>query len=131
MSPLIIVLIIVLVCLIIGAIGVGVYIAVFRSKPENKGKDYDPAMIWLIMLIAFFVGLLIAAGYFLWTGRECEECEWGAKDIQALRGAQSTIDILREKANKVPRGLDYTTECEAGGDACGVRTRPKVQPVRG
>jgi len=123
MSPLLIATIIIVGCLIIGAVGVGIYIAVFRSKPENTGRNYDGSTVALIMVTSLLVGLLIAGSYILWTGKECPECEWGANDVEALKNAQVSLDALRAKANKVPRGINYTTECEAGGGACGVSTR--------
>jgi hypothetical protein len=81
----------------------------------------------MIMVTSFLIGLLLVAVYFLWSGRECPECSWGARDVAALKGAQTTFDGLQQKVNTVPRNLSYTTSCDAdpSGGACGVRaTRP-------
>ena len=122
MSPIVISLIVIFSCLALGAISVGIYVAIFNSKPENKGKTVDPSTIWLIMVIAFLGGLLAVAGYLLWTGRECQECSWGAQDSEALKGAQTTFDALQKKVDRIPRDMSYTTVCDSG-DGCGVRTR--------
>lgn len=124
MSPILISTIIILVCLILGGIGVGVYVAVFKNRPENKGQSPSTATIVLIMSTSFLLGLLIVAGYFMIKGTG-SDCEWGTKDIEELTKAQITFDSLRQKANKVPRGINYSTSCEADatGGACGVKTR--------
>ena len=58
-------------------------------------------------------------------GRECQECYWGSQDVAELKGAQLAIDTLRSKSDKIPRGMNYITDCAADstGAKCGVSTR--------
>jgi hypothetical protein len=125
MTPVLISVIIILACLVLGAIGVGIYIAVFRSKPENKGKDFSSATVWLIMVTSLLLGILLVVSYFLYTGRECPECNWGSRDVEALKGAQTTFDVLQRKVDVIPRNMSYTTSCDAdpSGGACGVKVK--------
>jgi len=117
--------IIVVVCLILGAIAAGIYIAVFKSKPENQGKSFDPAVVVLIMVMSLLLGLLIVALYYLITGRECPECMWGAEDAAELKKAEDVFDTLQTKANRIPRNLNYSAACDGdpSGGTCGIKTK--------
>lgn len=120
MGPVAISLIIVSICLVLGAIGVGIYVAVYKSKPENKGKSADTSTIVLIMTISLLLGLLITATYMAVRDAGCQECIWGPKDVEALKFARSSVSNLSKKANSVPKGLATTAICDAEGDGCGL-----------
>lgn len=126
LSPIVISSIIVIVALILGAIIAGIYMVTFKNKPENAGKSFDPAIVVMIMILALLSGLLIVSVYYLVTGKECPECDWGVRDAQALRQAESTFDTLQQKADRIPRDLSYSASCDAdpSGGACGIKTRP-------
>lgn len=126
LSPIAISSIIVIVSLILGAIVSGIYVIAFKNKPENAGKSFDPAVVVLIMILSLLTGLLIVSVYYLVTGKECPECDWGVKDAQALRQAEGTFDALQQKADRIPRDLSYSASCDAdpSGGACGIKTRP-------
>jgi hypothetical protein len=149
MSKVLIFIIILLVSLSLGAIGVGIYIANFRSKPQNKNRDFSVATVTLIMVTSLLMGLLIFAIYYGLTyepeqvkatcnlqdseGKPCcPTCGWGPDDIKALVAAEQTFDTLQNKVNVIPRDMSYRAKCDSdpSGAACGIKTRggmPKPQ----
>jgi len=137
-----------LVCLSLGAIGVGIYVTNFRSKPENKNKSFSVATVSLIMVSSFLVGLLVFGIYYGLTydheltceqvqGRyskcnpkcpTCPACIWGPEDQKALARADNTVKGLQAKAVGIPRNLRFRAQCDddkcarEGKSCCGVDT---------
>lgn len=118
-----------LVSLSLGAIGVGIYIANFRSKPENRNRNFSVATVSLIMVTSMLVGLLAFGVYYGLTYENvmtCEEvqakysncnpvcptCIWGPKDVHDLRKAEGTVHNLQRKARGIPRNLKIKAQCD-------------------
>lgn len=146
MNKILIFMIIMLVCLSLGAIGVGIYVTNFRSKPENKNKSFSVATVSLIMISSLLVGLLAFGIYYGLTydheltceqvqGRyskcnpkcpTCPTCIWGPEDQKALARAEHTVKGLQAKAVGIPRNLRFRAQCDddkcarEGKSCCGV-----------
>ncbi len=124
-----------LVSLALGAIGVGIYIANFRSKVENKNKNFSVATVSLIMVASLLVGLLGFAIYYGITYKPtpvkvscvaqdsdgkpcCPTCGWGPDDTKAFTKAQNTVAELSEKVNQIPRHIRLGADCDAVSPTC-------------
>lgn len=131
-----------LISLSLGAIGVGIYVANFRSKPENKYKNFSVATVSLIMITSFLTGLLICGIIYAVTLEAppcpekecptCPTCTWGPAQAKQLADAQQAFRQLEQVVETVPRNLRYSTNCDADptGTACGVSATPTPQQAR-
>ena len=143
MNHLVVFTIIMLVCLSLGAIGVGIYVTHFRSQPENKNKKFSVATVSLIMIVSLLLGLLSFAVYYGLTYEKeltcgevqekyskcnpsCPTCIWGPQDVANLKMAETTVRGLQSKAKGIPRNMRFRAQCDdevcsrEGRQCCGV-----------
>lgn len=146
-------LVIMLISLSLGAIGVGIYIVKSNSDQKNnknnpKGEPrWSVATVTMIMVTSLLVGLLGCGIYYGITYKpkelgcsdfsdslkgsccpKCEKCIWGPGDVQKFQEAQDEVDMLRAKANEIPRHIHVTADCDntelcaaKPGGCCGVK----------
>jgi hypothetical protein len=115
--------------LAIGGIGVGIYIASFNSKPENKNKRYSIVAISFIMLASLLAGIMLCLILYLvrQPEKQCPTCGWGEEDIKMVKKAQQVLESANKKVQKIPRDMAYVTHCEAGEEECGVKVTPSLK----
>lgn len=151
MNKILIFVIIMLICLSLGAIGVGVYLYNFRKDPRNKNRDFSVATVSLIMVSSFLVGMLVFGVYYGLTYEHemtceqvqakyskcnpaCPTCIWGAEEQKALAAAESTVHKLQAKAVGIPRNMRFRAQCDdnvcqkEGRMCCGVDADDVVFP---
>lgn len=120
--------IVICVALAIGGIGVGIYVASFNSKPENKNKKYSVVAISFILLASLLAGIVVCL--ILYAVRkpekQCPTCGWGEDDIKMVKQAQQILEKANKKVQKIPRDMQYVTHCEAGEEECGVKVTPNM-----
>lgn len=131
--PVLIFLAILAICLSLGGIGSGIYVAVQKNKYKDKPKDMPSVIptVVLIMVVSFFLALVIFAIAFTLTRssapqehkcpemicppcRECEKAIFTESDYRDMVTAQHVLQDIGKKVDKVPRDIKVTAECQKG-----------------
>jgi hypothetical protein len=137
--PVLIFLAILAICLSLGGIGSGIYVAVQKNKYKDKPKDMPSVVptVVLIMVVSFFLALVIFAIAFTITRsppapeehkcpnivcppcKECEKAIFTETDYRDMVTAQHVLQDIGRKVDQVPRDIKVTADCQKGpGGVC-------------
>lgn len=149
--PVLIFLAILAICLTLGGIGCGIYVAIQKNKYKDHPKEMPSVVptVVLIMVVSFLLALVVFAIAFTVSApasapkdehtcpqmvcppcKECEKAIFTESDYRDMVTAQHVLQDIAHKVEKVPRDIKVSAECQKGPG--GVCTDPfKSQPLMG